>query len=299
VAAKWHDLVDPTYEDLAGSLQVALDPAAVEALVAPPGDGRVRPLIESHGTYVLGILAVARPDAHENRVDYLEVGFVATRDGVVTVRKSAPGGAVPEVSVLESAVTDETTAGELVHALVDDVADGYLGLLDALYGEIDELEDHIDALSGPNVRRRLVELRHELLHARTTISATRAAVRRIVDRRCELSTGELFPAEVELAFADTYETLVRATEEVDVARDLLGGVRDYHQSKVSESQNDVVKKLTVIASLVLVPSLIVGFYGQNFESAFDDDAWSLGVSLSLIAGSTAAQLALYRWRRWI
>lgn len=297
MAAKWLDLVDPTYEELAG-LQVALDPAAVEALTAVPGDGRVRPLIESHGTYVFGILAVARPEAHEDRIDYLEVGVVAAPTVVVTVRKTAPGGAVADLSVL-TAVGDELTAGELVHALVDDVADGYLGLLDALYGEIDELEDGVDALSGPSVRRRLVELRHELLHARTTISATRAAVRRIVDRRCELSTGELFPRDVEAAFADTYDTLVRATEEVDVARDLLGGVRDYHQAKVSESQNDVVKKLTVIASLVLVPSLIVGFYGQNFESVFDDPAWSLGVSLSLIASSTAAQLVLYRWRRWI
>jgi Mg2+ and Co2+ transporter CorA len=60
-----------------------------------------------------------------------------------------------------------------------------------------------------------------------------------------------------------------------------------------------VKKLTVIASLVLVPSLIVGYYGQNFEPAFDDAFWSIGVSTSLIVLTTLAQLAVYRWRRWI
>ena len=104
---------------------------------------------------------------------------------------------------------------------------------------------------------------------------------------------------MERLFGDTYDTLVRVTEELDIARDLLAGVRDHLQSKVAESQNEVAKKLTVIASLVLVPSLIVGFYGQNFEGVFDRQFWTIGVSVSLIVGSTFVQLALFRWRRWI
>ena len=59
------------------------------------------------------------------------------------------------------------------------------------------------------------------------------------------------------------------------------------------------KKLTVIASLVLVPSFIVGFYGQNFAGEFQSWFWSFGVSLGLILATTVVQLALFRWRRWI
>ena len=55
----------------------------------------------------------------------------------------------------------------------------------------------------------------------------------------------------------------------------------------------------MIASLVLVPSLIVGFYGQNFAGRFGDWYWTLGTSIGLIVGSTLAQLAIFRWRRWI
>jgi magnesium transporter len=131
------------------------------------------------------------------------------------------------------------------------------------------------------------------------VSATRAAVRRIADGRVDTGGESLFPASVETEFVDTYETLVRVTEELDVARDLLAGVRDFHQAKIAEGQNDVGKKLTVIASLVLVPSLIVGFYGQNFEGVFDNPLWSLGVSSGLIVATTLLQLALFRWRRWI
>ena len=183
--------------------------------------------------------------------------------------------------------------------MVDDVADSYLDLVDALYLEIDELEDHIDTLPGGLLRHRLAELRHEMLHARKNVTATRSLVRRIIDGRIDVGDDRLFPREVEAAFADTYDTLVRATEELDVARDLLASVRDYLQSKIAENQNEVVKTLTVIASLVLVPTLITGFYGQNFAGVFERPLWTLTTSVTLIVGTTLIQLALFRWKRWI
>jgi magnesium transporter len=186
-----------------------------------------------------------------------------------------------------------------VHRIVDEIADTFLDSIDAAYAEIEELEDALDTWSPGRVRARLSDLRHELLHGRKTVAATRAAVRRVLDGRIEVGDHLLFPAEVERLFSDTYETLVRVTEELDIARDLLAGVRDHHQSKIVESQGEVAKKLTVIASLVLVPSLIVGYYGQNFESAFDETYWSIGASTGLIVVSTLIQLAIFRWRHWI
>ncbi len=104
---------------------------------------------------------------------------------------------------------------------------------------------------------------------------------------------------MEQLFGDTYDTLVRVTEELDIARDLLAGARDHLQAKIAENQNDIAKKLTVIASLVLVPSFIIGFYGQNFESTFHEGYWTIGVAVGLILASTIVQLVLFRWRRWI
>ena len=76
-------------------------------------------------------------------------------------------------------------------------------------------------------------------------------------------------------------------EEQEIARDLLAGVRDHHQSVITENQNDVIKTLTVIASFVLVPSLIVGFYGQNFGPVFDEGYWGLGVPRLILASTVA------------
>ena len=299
MTTRWHDLVDPTREELDSALPIGVDPEVIDALAAPAHRGREpRPLIEGHGSYVFGVLVAILPLQHGHEITHQEICLVATPERLVTVRKTTPTGADLDLAALGVAA-DDTSVGVLVYRLVDEVADTYLDLLDSTYGEIDDLEDRIDDLRPAEVRLRLAELRHELLHRRRTVSAMRAAVRRVLDGRVEVDEHALFPAEIERLFGDTYDTLVRVTEELDIARDLLAGVRDHLQGKISENQNEVGKKLTVIASLVLVPSFIVGFYGQNFASVFSDAYWSIGMSTSLIVVSTLIQLAIFRWRRWI
>jgi magnesium transporter len=291
-------MVDPTREDVLAALPVHVDPDVVETLATPSTHRDPRPLLEGHGSYVFGVLVAMLPLGDEHQVSHQEICVVATPERLVTVRKTPLRGPAYDASVLEAAAADATVGG-LIHRLVDDVADTYLDLLDTIFAEIDALEDRIDEMRPSVVRLRLSELRHELLHRRRTVSATRGALRQVLDGRIDVGDHALFPTEVERLFGDTYDTLVRVTEELDVARDLLSGVRDHLQSKIAENQNEVGKKLTVIASLVLVPSLVVGYYGQNFESAFEEAYWSIAVSTGLIMASTIVQLALFRWRRWI
>ena len=131
-------------------------------------------------------------------------------------------------------------------------------------------------------------------------SATRAAVRRVLDGRDRGRRARALPAGRR---ASVRETRTRrscarrrsSTSPATCSRACATTI----SRRSSENQNEVGKKLTVIASLVLVPSLIVGFYGQNFECAFDDGFWTIGVSTGLIVVSTLIQLAIFRWRRWI
>ena len=299
MGTRWIDLLDPTREELLAALPSGVDPDVLETLTAPPGNEHTRPFLESHGAYVLGVLLDGQPLTNDNRIVYREVDVVATPDLLVTIRKSPEAGTPWDPGPLEIAVARGVSVGELLFRLVDDVAASFLDVVVALDAQIDELEDHIDDWPSETVRRRLGGLRHDLLHARRTVGAMRGAVRRIVDKRLDIGDERLFPEPVERMVANTYETLISAGEELEVARDLLSSVRDYHQSVITERQNDIIKTLTVIASLVLVPTLIVGFYGQNFVPVFDEDYWTLTASLGLIAASTVAQLAVFRWRRWI
>ena len=93
----------------------------------------------------------------------------------------------------------------------------------------------------------------------------RDAVRRVVDDVVDVEKGkEVFPHDVEIAFNSAYDKLLRAFDGLEFSRDLLASVRDYQQSKIANDQNEVMKRLTVIAALILLPTFIVGLYGQNF-----------------------------------
>ena len=294
--SRWLDLVDPDHDELLAALDVRVEREVIETILARPLE-RPRPQLEGRGDYVFGVFVAMAPVAEEDRVESLEIDFVATANRLLVIRKTSPHGRIWDPECLRAA--KDASVGGLVHSLVDDVAESYLDVVDAADAEIDELEDNIDQWPSARVRRRISGLRHDLIHARRTVGATRGKVRRITDKRVDLTDESLFPEDVERMFADTYETLFRAGEELDVARDLLASSRDYHQSLIAENQNEVVKKLTVIASALLLPTLIVGFYGQNFIRAFNDFYWTIGVSLGLIIASTLLQLGLFRWRRWI
>ena len=77
-------------------------------------------------------------------------------------------------------------------------------------------------------------------------------------------------------------------------------MRDYFQAKIANDQNEVTKRLTAIASLLLVPTFIVGLYGQNFRH-IPELAWGFGYwwSWLLIILTTVAQLLFFRRKRWI
>jgi len=306
----WTDLLDPQEEELRRHLPDDVRADALKELLRPadPDGENLRPSIKSHGGYVLGLLVVAVAVPEEDRVFYQEVDFVVTRDRIVTVRKTPPGeqpfdpARVREVCDLKH---DDLGPGTIAYYLVDEVAERYLDLLDDIDDEIDELEEQTDTWPAEKIRRRISGLRHDLLHIRKTLAPTRDAVREIVDGRVDVEgrtpfSREAFPREVERLFAASYDKLLRATESIEYARDLIAAVRDYQQARVSIDQNEVMKKLTAIASIILVPTLIVGNYGQNFDH-MPELHWRLGYAFSwaLIVISTIVQVVYFRRNKWI
>jgi magnesium transporter len=235
---------------------------------------------------------------------YREVDIVAAQDIIVTVRKSAdPHGPFDCAAARELHNAGHVRSPAMVaYHVIDDVAEGYLELTDQLNERIDELEDHVEDWAAARVRAALSALRHDILQVRRTLSPTRDAVRRIFDDRVDVRVDgvELFDRDAELHFADAYEKLVRASEALDLSRDLVGGVRDYYQSKVANDQNEIMKRLTIVASLLLPASLIVGFYGMNVHGV-PEYRWSFGYEyvIVLIVAITAAQLVWFRRRRWL
>src|SRR5262249_23470674 len=164
----------------------------------------------------------------------------------------------------------------------------------------DELDDHVEDWSADRVRIQISHVRHDLLNIRRTLSPTRDAVREIVDNRVEVEGEEVFEHRVELALGIVYDKLLRASEGLEYSRDLLGGVRDYSVAKIANDQNEVTKRLTVAATLLLFPTFVVGVYGQNFHH-IPELSWRYGYAYAwaVIVVATVVQLVYYRRKRWI
>jgi magnesium transporter len=292
--ADWVDLLDPTEAELRAKLPVEIHDDAIKRLVAPvTHDGEPRPRFEGRRTYVFGIMLA--PICSEEEVHFQEVDLIVTREVLVTVRKTPQRG---QAIALELA---PGTAGEMAAAVADEIAETFLDAVDELDTRVDDVDNAVDEWPAEAVRTRLKTLRHEILRVRRQLTPSRDALHKVVDRRVDVAGTEALPHDVEIAFGEAYDKLLRAADGLDLARDLLAGARDYHQAKVANDQNEVVKRLTAIASLLLLPTFIVGLYGQNFQHHFPEIHWQFGYlwSWGLIVVTTLLQLWFFRRKRWI
>ncbi|HEY2371234.1 MAG TPA: magnesium transporter CorA family protein [Gaiellaceae bacterium] len=303
MAANWVDLLDPTEEELKLHSPRALEETALEVLLdRPEHDDEPRPTLQGHGDYVFGNFLAASAKTDEDAIFYQEVGLVITCEAILTVRKTPAGNFPPfDMDVVRSVVRETDSTGMIAYRIVDAIAEAYLDLVDDVDGEIDELEDRVDDQPAEVTRQRISELRHDLLHIRRTLTPMRDAVRRVVDDVVEVDEGEeVFTHDVEIAFNGAYDKLQRAIDGLEFSRDLLASVRDYQQSKIANDQNEVMKRLTVVAALLLVPTFIVGVYGQNFVD-IPELRWHWGYAFSwgVIIAATLGQLLYFRRKDWL
>ena len=302
MATNWTDLLDPTEQQLRESTPCKLEESAIELLLAAPQhDDDPRPTLQGHGNYVFGVVLIPVEVPEEDTLYYQEIDLVITGQAILTVRKTPVGGRPPyDPTDVQNAIKEGDAPGLIAYRLIDDVAERYLDLVDDIDAEIDELEDKVEDQPASATRARISTLRHDLLRIRRTLAPMRDAVRRVVDDVVEVEQGpEVFPHDVEIAFNAAYDKLLRAFDGLEFSRDLLASVRDYHQSKIANDQNDVMKRLTVVASLILLPTFIVGLYGQNFVH-MPELHWHLGYAYSwgLIIVTTVLQLIWFRHKRW-
>ncbi len=300
--ATWADLLDPTIEELDAVLPDDIHELALARLATvAQHDDEPRPRIEIQGNYLFGVLIVPRIGASHDKLLFQEVDVVVSHTQLVTVRKTPPDCEPFDIASVHESRSENESPGMCLYALVDEVAERFLSMIDLFDEGIDELEDHVEDWEAIRLRERISQLRHDILHLRRVLTPTRDLARQVLDDRVDLpGPNELFPRDVEIHFADAYDKLLRATDGLDLSRDLLAGVRDYHQAQVANDQNEVMKRLTVIASILLLPTFIVGLYGQNFRH-IPELGWAQGYGFSwaMIVVSTVAQLIFFRRKRWI
>ncbi|MDT5010881.1 MAG: magnesium transporter [Mycobacterium sp.] len=232
----------------------------------------LRSRVEIEDDYVVGIFLIPVLDADADAIWMRKVGLLATRDGVLTVDDPPDGRPALTFDAVTKRLRScsNRSPGMLVYFLVDEIAWAFTELTEGFGSEINEIEDALDdshphrAADAEEFRKRLQRFRSDLHDVRSSLLPTKQAVHNIICGQ-DLTGPELFPHDVEEMLRDTDDRLQYVAEALDVVRDEISGLRDYLQARIGNEQNEIMKALTIVAALVLIPTFVAGFYGQNFD----------------------------------
>ncbi len=195
----------------------------------------------------------------------------------------------------------EAGPGYLTYAILDAVIDHYFPVLEA-YGErLESLEDKIVGQPGRGVVGEVHAVKRELLYLRRAIWPQREALNTLVrDDIPHIS------AETRLYLRDVYDHAVRIIDLVETYREVCSDLMDLYLSSISNRMNEIMKVLTVISTIFIPLTFIVGVYGMNFNTAaspwnMPELNWHFGypLCLALMAVITVGQFVFF-WRKgWI
>ncbi len=187
------------------------------------------------------------------------------------------------------------------YRVLDLVVDGYFAIVDEIENDIERVEDEVMATPDIDTLQRINSIRRELLSTRRIVWPTR-------DAASALARGdpEQVHPETEKYYRDLYDHLVQVVDLVETYRDLATGARDIYLNRLSQSTNDVMKTLTVVATVVLPLTFVAGIYGMNFDPAagalnMPELGWAYGYPAAMLgmASIAAVMLAYFGRRGWI
>lgn len=287
-ALVWLDLRDPGPDELALLRdEFGMHPLADEDLRRR----NQRPKLDSYEDHQVAV--VYEPLPRSGAGDRLELGEIHVLIGpgwLVTVHwTDAPAVEEALRRFQTYPASRPATAGILLYTLFDSVVDAFFPALDVLSDRIDALEDRI--VSGVQDRetlRTVLRVKRELLELRRVLAPMRDVANAFLRRDNATVDDAALPY-----YADLYDHLVRILDQVDLLRDLVAAAMDANLSVTSNNLNAVMKRLTAVTVILILPTIVSGIYGMNFVHMPELD-WPLGYPLAIgIMGAVMAGAFLY------
>jgi len=183
----------------------------------------------------------------------------------------------------------------LCYALIDNVVDHYYSVFDDIEDVIEDLEGRLLSNPGREVRGTLHSLKKELLTLRRSISPLREAISRFSKAENEFIDESSF-----LFIRDLYDHTVQVLDRVEVYRDMLNSLQELYLSEVSTRMNQVMQVLTLIATIFIPLTFLVGVYGMNFKN-MPELQWKYGYFMlwGVMVVIFVILLLFFKRRKWL
>jgi magnesium transporter len=289
----WVGLHEPNEDELATvEKEFGLHPLAVEDAFR----AHQRPKLERYeGTIFLTVKSLWYVDA-DDAVETGEINMFVGQDFVISVRHGAGSelhSARRDLEAKSSVLTHGPSA--VVYAVCDRIVDGYLSVMSSLEEDVDEVETSVFSTERTNDSARIYTLKREIAEARRAVLPLREPMRRF-------ATGAVPGIDEASApfFRDVLDHLNRVAETVDGLDQLLSTAFDAHLAQISVQQNGDMRKISAGAAIVVVPTLIAGIYGMNFQH-MPELSWTYGYpyAIALMAGLGIVLWVWFKRSGWL
>ncbi|MBT3941088.1 magnesium/cobalt transporter CorA [Candidatus Woesearchaeota archaeon] len=247
----WIDADAPTAAELAQlSKLFGISTGDLDDIMDPQERSRV----EDDKTYKLIILRSAFKRGHE--IGTTPVGIIVTRNNILTIHKKRIA-AIHELhnnhEILHHGVQ------YFVFHLIDKMMSNYFKMVEKIDGEIDDVEAKVFEHGGKSTAMHIFRLKKTLTFFQRSLLANRETMSQLIKMNVlHLTNKDL------INFEDILHDISQLIDMTNTHKEILTGALEIHASTISNQMNDIIKKLTVLASFVLIPTMIASIYGMNF-----------------------------------
>ncbi len=256
----------------------------------------IRPKVDEYEDYIFAVLKMLYLDAADEVV-IEQVALVLVKDAVLVFQEVEMDvfNAVRERIETKSGRVRRMGADYLFFSLMDAIVDNYFVILEHISAKVDHLEDEVYDHPNPEVARKIQDLKKEVMKVRRVISPVKEMVGRLIDTQNPLITKD-----TKLFLRDILDHTIEINESLQIYREMIMSLMEMYMSNMSNKMNEVMKVLTIMASIFIPLTFIAGIYGMNFDNMPELHSkngyfvvW--GVMIAIFIG----MMFYFKRRRWL
>lgn len=221
-----------------------------------------RPKMEEHENTIYIVLKMLNYNEEQKEVEAEQVSLVLGENFVITVQEK-PGDIFDPIRkrlINKNGKIRNMNANYLAYALLDIIIDNYFVIIEKIEDRIEVIEEELINQPSEGTLQIIYELKNEMIFLRKSVWPLREVINSL-----EKSDNPLISQDIKLYLRDVYDHTIQVIETVETIRDMLGGMLDIYLSSLSNRMNEVMKVLTIIATIFIPLTFIAGIYGMNFE----------------------------------
>ena len=183
----------------------------------------------------------------------------------------------------------------LAYALIDAIVDNYFVVMEKLEEQVEALEEELVASPAPDSLQKINRLKKDMIYLRKSVWPLREMINNL-----EQSESVLIREPTGIYLRDVYDHTIQVIDTLETFRDMVSGMIDIYLSGLSYKMNEIMKVLTLIATIFIPLTFVVGIYGMNFKN-MPEIEWEFGyyAVLVVMAVMVLGMLTYYRKKKWI